>query len=253
MKFRSFRQVLFFGESQQNICNQCLVIICHLTDIENKVNIAMAHEQEKESAVDATPDTENGNDARDVTGDTVSTPESDLVSTSDAAHERSVVEVEREWSSESSDDELEEEAWDLSLGALVNSSSVASSLSSLAQQPSSPSPVAVAVASGARTVKPDLLEEANRIEELDLMDYSAVSNPDLPPELNVANIFRDRHYVHHPNQRLNVTLTYVMAFALAAVVGFALGHIIGSYLHHTFNFGSIGVWLRFFFLNRRLI
>jgi hypothetical protein len=76
-------------------------------------------------------------------------------------------------------------------------------------------------------LKPDLLEEANRIEELDLMDYSAVTNPDLPADIVVANIVPDRHYVHRPNQRLNEKLSFVMAFALAAVFGFAIGHLIG--------------------------
>lgn len=139
------------------------------------------------------------------------------------------VDAEEEWSTDSSstsdeesDDELDEEAWDLSLGGLANSSSLASSVSSLPQQQASPVPEP-----SIRITKPDLLEEAKRIEELDQMDLSTLTNVDLPPELNVANIFRDRHYVHHPNQRLNMTLTYVMAFALAAAVGFALGNIVG--------------------------
>jgi L-rhamnose mutarotase len=79
--------------------------------------------------------------------------------------------------------------------------------------------------------KPDLLEEANRIEEEleDQLDYSSLTNQELPAELNVANIFRQRHYVHHPNQRLNCQLSYVVAFVMAAVIGFALGNIIGLY------------------------
>ena len=117
--------------------------------------------------------------------------------------------------------ESEDETWDLDLGALVNNASLSSSVSSLVQEPE-PVP-----AFHASTVKPDLLEEANRIEELDLMDYSAVTNPDLPPELTVANIIRDRHYVHRRDQRLNVQLSFFVAFALAAVVGFALGNIVG--------------------------
>ena len=149
------------------------------------------------------------------------------------AHQVAGAAEEEQWSNDSSsstsdddeDDELDEETWDLSLGALANSSSLASSLSSLPQQPSPAEPAPES--SSVRITKPDLLEEANRIEELDQMDYSAVTNPDLPPELDIANIFRDRHYVHHPNQGLNQTLSYVMAFALAAVVGFALGNIVG--------------------------
>ncbi|KZS06313.1 Uncharacterized protein APZ42_030254 [Daphnia magna] len=128
------------------------------------------------------------------------------------------------------DDDSEDETWDLSLEALMNANSLASSLSSLVQQPSSPSPPANQADGYQRShamLKPDLLEEANRIEELDLMDYSTVTNPDLPAEIVVANIVPDRHYVHHPNQRLNEKLSFVMAFALAAVVGFAIGHIIG--------------------------
>ncbi|KAI9550035.1 hypothetical protein GHT06_007626 [Daphnia sinensis] len=128
------------------------------------------------------------------------------------------------------DDDSDDETWDLSLEALMNANSLASSLSSLVQQPSSPSPPANQADGYQRShamLKPDLLEEANRIEELDLMDYSAVTNPDLPAEIAVANIVPDRHYVHHPNQRLNEKLSFVMAFALAAVVGFAIGHIIG--------------------------
>ena len=128
------------------------------------------------------------------------------------------------------EDESEDETWDLSLEALVNANSLASSLSSLLQQPSSPSPAPVPPEEGRQRtfpmVKPDLLEEANRIEELDLMDYSSVTN--LPAELVVSNIVRDRHYVHHPNQRLNGQLSYIVAFVLAAAVGFALGHIIGK-------------------------
>ncbi len=137
-----------------------------------------------------------------------------------------------EQSNDSMDDESEDETWDLSLEALVNANSLASSLSSLIQQPSSPSPAPFPPAEGQQRsyalVKPDLLEEANRIEELDLMDYSSVTNPDLPAELVVSNIVRDRHYVHHPNQRLNVQLSYIVAFVLAAAVGFALGHIVGK-------------------------
>ncbi|XP_059352434.1 uncharacterized protein LOC130703856 isoform X2 [Daphnia carinata] len=128
------------------------------------------------------------------------------------------------------DDDSEDETWDLSLEVLMNANSLASSLSSLVQQPSSPSPLGNEADGYQRShpmLKPDLLEEANRIEELDLMDYSAVTNPDLPAEIAVANIVPDRHYVHHPNQRLNEKLSFVMAFALAAVVGFAIGHIIG--------------------------
>lgn len=131
-------------------------------------------------------------------------------------------------SSGSVDNDSEEETWDLSLGALANNNSLASSLSSLVQQPSSPSPAAEVPPRNFVISKPDLLEEANRIEELDLMDYSAVTNPDLPAELVVANIVPDRHYVHHPNQRLNLQLTFIVAFALAAVFGFALGHIVGK-------------------------
>lgn len=131
----------------------------------------------------------------------------------------------------SMDEDSEDETWDLSLEALMNANSLPSSLSSLPQQVSSPSPP-VDLADGYQRshtmLKPDLLEEANRIEELDLMDYSAVTNPDLPAEIAVANIIRDRHYVHRPNQRLNEKLSFVMAFALAAVVGFAIGHVIGT-------------------------
>lgn len=142
-------------------------------------------------------------------------------------------------SSDSEDDESEDDTWDLSLGGLANENSLASSRSSLVQQPpsplrASPSPV-VPIAEEPHhhmsLVKPDLLEEANRIEELDLMDYSAVTNPDLPAELTVANIVPDRHYVHHPNQRLNVQLSFFVAFALAAVVGFAIGNIVGKRGH----------------------
>lgn len=121
----------------------------------------------------------------------------------------------------------------MGLEALIMNQSLSSSLSSLVQEPS-PAPLSPVIPeSGTQrghvsTMKPDLLEEANRIEELDLMDYSAVSNPDLPPELTVANIVRDRHYVHHPNQRLNVQLSFIVAFALAAVIGFALGNIVGN-------------------------
>ena len=142
-----------------------------------------------------------------------------------------------EWASgdDSPSDDSDDETWDLSIEAFVNTGSLASSISSLILQPSSPSP-SLAMANdeaagpypaGHVKIKPDLLEEANRIEELDQLDYSTVSNPDLPADLNLANIFRERHYVHHPNQRLNVQLSYVVAFAMAAVAGFALGHIVG--------------------------
>lgn len=130
-------------------------------------------------------------------------------------------------SSDSVEEESEDETWDLSLGALPNTNSMTSSRSSLLPQQPSPSPIPY-FAEEQRIhliMKPDLLEEANRIEELDQLD---LSNTGLPPELNVANIVRDRHYVHHPNQRLNLQLSYVVAFALAAVIGFALGNIIGS-------------------------
>jgi hypothetical protein len=133
-------------------------------------------------------------------------------------------------SSYSVDDESEDETWDLSLEAVVNANSLASSVSSLVQPPFSPSPMVIPADGYQRShtmLKPDLLEEANRIEELDLMDYSAVTNPDLPADIVVANIVPDRHYVHRPNQRLNEKLSFVMAFALAAVFGFAIGHLIG--------------------------
>ena len=153
----------------------------------------------------------------------------------DQAHAQQIKQEEGEWASDdSSSDDSDDETWDLSIEAFVNTGSLASSLSSLVQQPSSPSPLEMAndeaagpYPAGHVKIKPDLLEEANRIEELDQLDYSTVSNPDLPPELNIANIFRERHYVHHPNQRLNVQLSYVVAFAMAAVAGFALGHIVG--------------------------
>jgi len=200
-----------------------LFIICFTDELDKSINIteeiAICHpgsvfitgtDNEEEGIVD--PENE---------------AEIDTINTVDGDEEK--LKKEEDWSSESSDEEeLDEEAWDLSLGALLNSGSMTSSLSSLIQEPSSPSPI-IPVPSIARIVKPDLLEEANRIEEMDQLDYSAVSNPDLPPELNIANIFRDRHYVHHPNQRLNLTLTYIVAFAMAAVVGFALGHVIGIF------------------------
>jgi len=142
-----------------------------------------------------------------------------------------------EWASgdDSPSDDSDDETWDLSIEAFVNTGSLASSISSLILQPSSPSPSLVLAndeaagpyPAGHVKIKPDLLEEAQRIEELDQLDYSTVSNPDLPAELNLANIFRERHYVHHPNQRLNVQLSYVVAFAMAAVAGFALGNIVG--------------------------
>lgn len=93
---------------------------------------------------------------------------------------------------------------------------------------SSPSPIRM-IENPIMPTKPDLLHEASHLEEeLDQLDYSSFSNPDLPAELNIANIFRERHYVHHPNQRLNIQLTYFVAFVMAAVIGFALGHIIGN-------------------------
>lgn len=129
-------------------------------------------------------------------------------------------------------EESDEENWDLGVEALALSASLASSVSSLAGQPDSPSPI---VGRGqnlsTNLVKPDLLEEANRIEELDQYDYSSVTNPDLPPELNVGAILRERAYVHRPNQRLNVQLSYIVAFVLAAVFGFALGNLIGIDMH----------------------
>jgi hypothetical protein len=131
---------------------------------------------------------------------------------------------------DSIDGESEDETWDLSSEALINANSLASSVSSLVQPPLSPSPIMISADGYQRShamLKPDLLEEANRIEELDLMDYSAVTNPDLPAETVVGNIVPDRHYVHRPNERLNEKLSFVMAFALAAVFGFAIGHLIG--------------------------
>ena len=133
-------------------------------------------------------------------------------------------------SSYSVDDESEDETWDLSSEAVMNANSLASSVSSIVHPPFSPSPMVISADGYQRShtmLKPDLLEEANRIEELDLMDYSAVTNPDLPADIVVANIVPDRHYVHRPNQRLNEKLSFVMAFALAAVFGFAIGHLIG--------------------------
>ena len=88
---------------------------------------------------------------------------------------------------------------------------------------------------GVLHTKPDLLCEASHLEEeLDQMDFLSISNPDLPAELDIANILRERHYVHHPNQRLNVQLTYFVAFVMAAVIGFAFGHIIGNIKYSTF-------------------
>lgn len=140
---------------------------------------------------------------------------------------------EAEFFNDDENEETDEENWDLGVEAPVYSASLASSsVSSLVEQPDSPSPIIAGQGHAASLVKPDLLEEANRIEELDQYDYSSVTNPDLPPELNVGAILRERAYIHRPNQRLNLQLSYFVAFALAAVFGFALGNLVGTKSSH---------------------
>jgi len=108
--------------------------------------------------------------------------------------------------------------------SLIDSSPGSSILSNLEQ---SPTPL-MTLENRLRPTKPDLLHEATHLEEeLDQLDYSCIGNQGLPDDLNIANIFRERHYVHRPNQRLNVQLSYFVAFVMAAVIGFALGHVIG--------------------------
>ena len=123
--------------------------------------------------------------------------------------------------SESESSEAEEEGtWEFNSDGQA-SSSLNSSVNSTPQHQPVNLPGRLYVA------KPDLLEEANRIEEMDQMDYSTLTNQDLPVDLNLAAISRERHYVHHPNRRLNLTLSFVVAFSMAAVIGFGLGHFIG--------------------------
>jgi hypothetical protein len=122
--------------------------------------------------------------------------------------------------SESSEAEEEEGTWEFNSDGHA-SSSLNSSVNSTPQHQPVNLPGRLYVA------KPDLLEEANRIEEMDQMDYSTLTNQDLPADLNLAAISRERHYVHHPNRRLNLTLSFVVAFSMAAVIGFGLGHFIG--------------------------
>lgn len=132
-------------------------------------------------------------------------------------------------------DESDDENWDLGVEAPAYPASLASSISSLIDQQAASSSLAFLRGDNHSLVKPDLLEEANRIEELDQYDYSSVSNPDLPPDLNIGAIMRERAYVHTPNQRLNLQLSYFLAFALAAVFGFALGNLIGMCYSDSLN------------------
>lgn len=208
---------------------------------ENSVNVVQEESTISEEITDDSKDEDKDREPEALVLAASNNEENDSIHAQQVPQQR-----EGEWATgdDSASDDSDDETWDLSIEAFVNTGSLASSISSLIMQPSSPSP-SLAMANdeaagpypaGHVKIKPDLLEEANRIEELDQLDYSTVSNPDLPAELNLANIFRERHYVHHPNQRLNVQLSYVVAFAVAAVAGFALGHIVGMYIVKLFCF-----------------
>lgn len=59
------------------------------------------------------------------------------------------------------------------------------------------------------------------------MDSSLLLNHDLPADVNLSNIQRERHYIHQRNRRLNVLLSLLVAFSMAAAIGFGIGHFIG--------------------------
>ena len=120
--------------------------------------------------------------------------------------------------SSEAEDNIDE--WEFNLGNSDSTSTISSVSSSPQHQ--------VFLRQGQPIAKPDLLEEANRIEEFDQVDLSSLTNQDLPPDLHLATINRERHYIHHPNRRLNMVLSLAMAFSLAGVVGFGLGHFIGE-------------------------